>query len=82
MEFNPWKRKGIPVLIGSHHSIWESPSDIRLKQTRDSGIYNRLDEIAQVLSLMLAYATKNQTINCLKLPLNSGVSVQGCDAYL
>jgi acyl-CoA synthetase (NDP forming) len=52
------KEMGIPVLIGSHHSIWESQAIFDLNE-QGIRIYNRLDEIAQLLSLMLEYGTKN-----------------------
>ncbi len=52
------KEMGIPVLIGSHHSIWESQAIFELNQ-QGIRIYNRLDEIAQLLSLMLEYGTRN-----------------------
>ena len=52
------KEMGIPVLIGSHHSIWESQAIFDLNK-QGIRIYNRLDEIAQVLSLMLEYGTRN-----------------------
>jgi len=52
------KEMRIPVLIGSHHSIWESQAifDLNAQGIR---IYNRLDEMAQLLSLMLEYGTRN-----------------------
>lgn len=49
---------GIPVLIGSHHSIWESQAIFDLN-TQGIRIYNRLDEIANLLSLLLEYGTRN-----------------------
>jgi len=52
------KEMGIPVLIGSHHSIWESQAIFELNK-QGIRIYNRLDEIAQLLSLMLEYGTRN-----------------------
>lgn len=45
------KEIGIPVLIGSHHSAWESQAVFDLNK-QGIRIYNRLDEIAQMLSLM------------------------------
>ncbi len=51
------KEMRIPVLIGSHHSIWESQAIFDLNK-QGIRIYNRLDEIAQLLSLMLEYGTK------------------------
>jgi len=53
------KEMGIPVLIGSHHSIWESQAmfDLNAQGIR---IYNRLDEIAQLLSLMLEYGRRTE----------------------
>ncbi|HTY21500.1 MAG TPA: CoA-binding protein [Desulfomonilaceae bacterium] len=56
------KEMGIPVLIGSHHSIWESQAILDLN-AQGIRIYNRLDEIAQLLSLMLEYGTRNS--DCL-----------------
>jgi acyl-CoA synthetase (NDP forming) len=52
------KEIGIPVLIGSHHSIWESQAIFDLNK-QGIRIYNRLDEIAQLLSLMCEYGTRN-----------------------
>lgn len=49
---------GIPVLIGCHHSPWESQAihELNLEGIR---IYNRLDEIAQLLSLMHQYGRRD-----------------------
>jgi acyl-CoA synthetase (NDP forming) len=44
----------IPVLIGTHYSRWESPSVSDL-QEEGIRIYNRIDEITQILSLMQQY---------------------------
>jgi len=51
------KKTGIPVLIGSHHSPWESQvvCDLNKEGIR---IYNNLHEIAQLLSLMYDYWRK------------------------
>ncbi len=52
------KETEIPILIGSHHSLWESQAifDLNRKGVR---IYNRLDEIAQLLSLMYLYGRRS-----------------------
>ncbi len=51
------KKTGIPILIGSHHSPWESQvvCDLNKEGIR---IYNNLYEIAQLLSLMYDYWRK------------------------
>ena len=51
------KKTGIPVLIGSHHSPWESQvvCDLNKEGIR---IYNNLLEMAQLLSLMYDYWRK------------------------
>lgn len=48
------KELGIPVLIGSHYNPWESQvvSDLNKQGIR---LYNRVNEIAQLLSLMHGY---------------------------
>jgi hypothetical protein len=50
------KEFGIPVLIGSHYNQWESQavSDLNKKGVR---IYNRLYEIAWLLSSLTQYGT-------------------------
>ena len=49
-------QSGLPVLIGSHHCPWESQAihDLNEQGVR---IYNRLDEMARVLSLMHDYSS-------------------------
>jgi acetate---CoA ligase (ADP-forming) subunit alpha len=49
---------GIPVLIGSYHTPWESQAIHDLNQ-EGIRIYHRLDEIAQVLCLMFEYNRRN-----------------------
>jgi acetyl-CoA synthetase (ADP-forming) len=53
------KTMGLPVLIGSHYTPWQSQAvhDLNKEGIR---IYNRLDEIAQLLSLMHDYWRKRQ----------------------
>jgi acyl-CoA synthetase (NDP forming) len=53
------KGTGLPVLIGSKHTLWESQvvCDLNREGIR---IHNRLDEIAQLLSLMYDYWMKSQ----------------------
>ncbi len=48
---------GIPVLIGSHYNPWESQaiSDLNKQGVR---IYNRLHEIAWLLTAMYEYGLK------------------------
>ncbi len=55
------KSTGIPVLIGSHHTLWESQVvwDLNKEGIR---IHNRLDEIAHLLSSMYDYWMKRQDI--------------------
>jgi len=48
------KEVQIPVLIGCHHTPWESQA-ISDMNTQGVRIYNRVDEIAQLLSLMYQY---------------------------
>ncbi len=48
------KETGIPVLIGSHYNPWESQAVCDLNK-QGIRIYNRLSEIAQLLSLMYEY---------------------------
>jgi acyl-CoA synthetase (NDP forming) len=53
------KETGLPVLIGSHYNPWESQVvyDLNKQGVR---IYSRLDDTAQLLSLMWAYWSKRQ----------------------
>ncbi|MCD6570631.1 MAG: CoA-binding protein [Deltaproteobacteria bacterium] len=51
------KETGIPVLIGSHYTPWESQVTFDLNK-EGIRIYNRLDEIAQLLSLMFDHWRK------------------------
>ena len=47
-----------PILIGSHHSPWESQAVFDLNR-QGMRIYNRLDDIAQLLSLMSQHGRRN-----------------------
>jgi hypothetical protein len=51
------RETGIPVLIGSNYSPWESQV---IHDLNDEGlrIYNRLDDIAAILYLMSEYRKK------------------------
>jgi hypothetical protein len=51
------RESGIPVLLGSHYSHWESQviHDLNGEGVR---IYNRLDDIAEILYLMSEYWEK------------------------
>jgi len=51
------KKTGIPVLIGSHYSQWESQAICDLNK-QGIRVYNSLYETAQLLSLMYAYWKK------------------------
>jgi acetyl-CoA synthetase (ADP-forming) len=53
------KTIGLPVFVGSHYTPWQSQAvhDLNEEGIR---IYNRLDEIAQLLSLMHDYWIKRQ----------------------
>jgi hypothetical protein len=53
------KQQGIPVLIGSTFTPWESQAVYDLNE-RGIRIYNRLDETAQLLSLMYEYWRRKQ----------------------
>ncbi|MBW1800692.1 MAG: hypothetical protein JRJ85_08175 [Deltaproteobacteria bacterium] len=48
------KEARVPVLIGCHYTPWESQAVYDLN-TQGIRIYNRVDEIAQILSLMYRY---------------------------
>ena len=52
------REMGIPVLIGSHYNPWESQaiSDLNKQGVR---VYNRLHEIAWLLTAMYEYGHKN-----------------------
>jgi hypothetical protein len=54
------KKMGKPVFIGTHFSIWESQvvCDLNKEGIR---VYNRLDEIAQILSRMHAAYRRGRT---------------------
>jgi acetyl-CoA synthetase (ADP-forming) len=52
------KEMEIPILIGSHFSPWESQAVFDLNR-QGMRIYNRLDEIAQLLSLMSQHGRRN-----------------------
>ena len=51
------KKTGIPVLIGSHYSQWESQAICDLNK-QGIRIYNNLHEISQLLALMLDHWRK------------------------
>jgi acetyl-CoA synthetase (ADP-forming) len=53
------KTTGLPVLIGSRYTPWQSQAVYDLNE-EGIRIYNRLDEIAQLLSLMHDYWGKNR----------------------
>ncbi len=54
------KEMDFPIILGSHHSLWESQTvqDLNKEGVR---IVNRLDEIAQLLSLMHDYYKKTES---------------------
>jgi len=54
------KEMGIPVLIGSHYNPWESQAinDLNKQGVR---IYNRLHEIAWLLTAMVEYGEPTRT---------------------
>jgi acetyl-CoA synthetase (ADP-forming) len=53
------KETGLPVLVGSHYSPWECQVVFDLNE-EGIRIYNRLDEIAQILSALYEYSRKRQ----------------------
>ena len=65
------KEMGIPVLIGSHYTPWESQaiSDLNKQGLR---VYNRLHEIAWLLKAMYEYGLKFRyiSVNVLNVPNN------------
>ena len=55
------KEMGLPVLIGSHYSPWECQVVYDLNE-EGIRIYNRLDEIAELLSSLYGYTLRRQAI--------------------
>jgi len=51
------KKTGLPVLIGSHYSQWESQAICDLTK-QGIRVYNNLSEIAQILAFMVEYWRK------------------------
>ena len=54
------KKTGLPVLIGSHYSQWESQAICDLTK-QGIRVYNNLYEIAQLLALMVEYWRKKSS---------------------
>ena len=55
------KETGLPVLVGSHFSPWECQVVYDLNE-EGIRIYNRLDEIAQLLSALYEYSRKRRGV--------------------
>ena len=55
------KETRLPVLVGSHYSPWECQVVYDLNE-EGIRIYNRLDEIAQLLSALHDYSRKRQDL--------------------